>query len=96
MPSTLQKKLYAILHRSFVESRRLAQARNCQQLYDLADTFEIVPGLLENWEDRHLSSLRELLAHYQAKYPEAASDYLSILDMADADFESVFGSRREF
>ncbi len=96
MAPTLRKKLYAILQRSFVETRRLALARDCQQLYDLADTFEVVPGLLEHWEDRHLPYLRGLLTHYQAKYPEAASDYLSILDMTDADFESVFSARRAF
>ena len=96
MPPTLLKKLCAILQRSFVEGRTLAQAGGCQQLYDLADTFEVIPSLLESWEDEHLPYLRDLLAHYQAKYPRSASDYLAILDMADADFECVFGSRAAF
>jgi hypothetical protein len=96
MPNTLRKKLYAILHRSFVESRNLALARNCQQLYDLADTFEVVPPLLENGDDKQLETLRGILAAYQAKYPQTASDYLAILNMPDAEFETVFGSRHAF
>jgi hypothetical protein len=91
MNPTLRRKLYVILQRSFIESRKLALARACQQVYDLADTFEVLPTLLENWQESHLDYVRGALAHYQAKYPETASDYLSILDMADADFDVVFG-----
>jgi hypothetical protein len=38
-----------ILQRSFVELRNLALAQAFQQLYDLADAFEALPTLLENW-----------------------------------------------
>ncbi len=96
MNPTLQKKLYAILQRSFVESRKLALAQNCHQLYDLADTFEVLPTLLEGWQDGHLDYLRGVLAQYQAKYPETASDYVSILDMTEANFEAAFGAREAF
>ena len=57
----------------------------------MADTFEVLPTLLENWQESHLDYVRGLLAHYQAKYAATASDYTSILDMADADFDAVFG-----
>ena len=80
-----------ILQRSFVESRKLALARACQQLYDLADTFEVLPTLLEDWQESHLDYVRDALVHYQAKYPATAADYVSILDMTDADFDAVFG-----
>lgn len=93
MNPILRRKLYVILQRSFIESRKLALARAFEQLYDLADTFEVVPTLLDNWRERDLGFLRESLAHYQAKYAATASDYLSILDMMDADFDAVFGTR---
>jgi hypothetical protein len=90
MNPTLRRKLYVILQRSYVESRKLALARAFQQLYDLADTFEILPILLENWHENHLASVRQALADYQAKYAATACDYVSILDMNDADFDAVF------
>src|SRR5436309_15707967 len=96
MNPILQRKLYAILQRSFIESRNLALAQACQQLYDLADTFEVLPTWLDNWQEGHLGLVRDALAQYQAKYTATASDYLSILDMPDADFEAVFGSRQPF
>ena len=91
MNPTLRRKLYVILQRSYVESRKLALARACQQLYDLADTFEVLPTLLDNWQESHLDYVRGALAHYQEKYAATASDYVSILDMTDADFDAVFG-----
>jgi hypothetical protein len=96
MNPTLLRKLYVILQRSFVESRKLALEQACQQLYDLADTFEVLPTLLENWQASHLDYVREILAHYQGKYAATASDYVSILDMEDAELEDVFGERQTF
>jgi hypothetical protein len=92
MNPILRRKLYLILQRSFVESRKLALAGACQQAYDLADTFEVLPGLLENWQESDLDYVRGALAHYQAKYAQTASDYISIFDMTEADFDAVFGT----
>jgi hypothetical protein len=39
-----------------------------------------------------LDYVRGALAHYQAKYAQTASDYISILDMTEADFDAVFGT----
>ena len=86
----LFQKLHVILHRSLVESRNLALGRNCEQLVDLADTFEIVPEMLTRWKDEDLDVVRKILANYQTKYPGAAYDYLSILDMEDTEFQSVY------
>jgi hypothetical protein len=96
MNPTLRRKLHVILQRGFVESRKLALTQACQQLYDLADTFEVLPTLLENWQKSHLDYVRDALAHYQGKYAATASDYLSILEMTDADFDAVFGGRQAF
>jgi hypothetical protein len=84
------RKLHVILHRSLVESRSLALAQNCQQLYDLADTFEILPSLMARWDAKHLETIRGALQNYQARYKEAAYDYLCILDMDDREFRQVF------
>jgi len=96
MDPTLRRKLYVILQRSYVESRKLALARECQQVYDLADTFEVLPTLLDNWQECHLDYVRGALAHYQAKYAATASDYVSILDMTETNFEAAFGAREAF
>jgi hypothetical protein len=88
-PVVLQK-LHVILHRSLVESRSLALAQNCRQLYDLADTLEILPGLMARWDTQHLDTIRSALQNYQAGYRGAAYDYLSILDMDDREFRQVF------
>jgi hypothetical protein len=96
MNPTLRRKLYVILQRSYVESRKLALARAFQQLYDLADTFEILPSLLENWQESHLAAVRDALTQYQTKYAATASDYVSILDMAEADFDAVFSAGPAF
>lgn len=86
----LFQKLHVILQRSLVESRNLAMNRNCEQLYDLADTFEIVPTLMTRWKDEDLEVVRNSLCHYQSKYRQTAYDYLSILGMDDAEFQAVF------
>jgi hypothetical protein len=65
-------------------------AQNCRQLYDLADTFEILPPLMARWDARHLDTIRGALENYQARYKGAAYDYLSILDMDDREFQQVF------
>jgi len=52
--------------------------------------------MLENWQEPHLAYVRDALGHYQAKYAATASDYLSLLDMNDADFDVVFSAGQAF
>lgn len=87
----LFKKLYYILHRSLVDARNAALAKDHAKVYDLADAFEILPGFMAQWEDGHLDLIRDILARYQAKYGAAAFDYLSILDMDEGHFLDVYG-----
>ncbi|MBL8794386.1 MAG: hypothetical protein JNM56_10810 [Planctomycetia bacterium] len=86
----LIQKLHVVLQRSLVEARNLALSRNCQQLYDLADTFEIVPTLLNRWQDANLEVVQRSIGHYQSKYPGTAYDYLAILDMDEQEFQAIF------
>lgn len=88
-PTTLQQKLLVILQRCFHELRDLASSGQWQQIYDLADTVEIIPALMLRWEEKNLDRVREVLAIYQSKHVHAY-DYLSILNMDDAAFRAVF------
>jgi hypothetical protein len=90
-PQILLHKLLLILHRGFVESRNLALSQNTQALYDLADTFEVVPALMAKGDEDAFAQIRGILAHYQSKRSPSGYDYLAILDMDDAAFEQVHG-----
>ena len=78
-----QVKLLRVLHRAFVQARNLAMKGDCGQLYELADTFEIVPELMANWDGTTLSRLRSILAEYGSSHPNAGYDYVSLLDTDD-------------
>ena len=90
------KKQEMILHRGFVEIRNLALRKAYQQIFDLADTFEIIPAMMENWEEGNLDRVRALLQEYQDKYPGFAFDYVSMLNMSDDKFLEVYDSRVSF
>jgi hypothetical protein len=86
------QKLCFVLHRGFLEVRSLALTNSREQLFDLADTLEELPGLLPAWSDEHLPLLRRLLERYEKKYQGRASEFLSILDMDDAMFRNLFST----
>lgn len=86
----LFQKLLAILHRCLVQMRDLARSGNGRQVHDLADTMEILPEMMVHWKEEDLDRIREILADYQAKYPGTAYDYLSILNMDEAEFLAVY------
>jgi hypothetical protein len=86
------QKLCFVLQRGFLEVRSLALANSREQLFDLADTLEELPGLLPEWSDEHLPLLRRLLERYEKKYQGRASEYLSILDMDDETFRNLFST----
>jgi hypothetical protein len=88
MPDVLFRKLCYILHRGFVEARLLATHRP-QQAHDLADAFEVIPGHIPDWNDESLALIRSYLQTYQSKYGPSPFDYLSVLDMDDAEFMAV-------
>ena len=68
-----------------MESRNLARLKNDEQALDLADTFEVMPGYLPNWDEERLALVRSHLQCYH-KYGAETFDYLSVLDMADEEF----------
>jgi hypothetical protein len=85
----LVRKLHHILHLSYIDARNLALGQHHQQLYDLADYFELIPPLLNDLDETGLGRIRELLGGYQAKYPTAVKNYVSVLDMTEADFHDL-------
>jgi hypothetical protein len=74
--------LLFILHRGLVEARLLAQAGRQQQVFDLADALEPLPGWLAAWKDEYVARVRENLETYAAKYPDAFG-YLDFIDKYD-------------
>ena len=83
----LQARLLRVLHRAFVEARNLALRGDCRQLYELADTFELLPELMTHWDETSLARVRAILAEYQASHPQSGYEYLSLLD-GDAAFQA--------
>ncbi len=73
-------RLLMILHRAFVEVRNLALANGCDQIAELADTFEILPELMAHGDEAELEKIRAILCDYQTRREDSAYDYLSMLD----------------
>jgi hypothetical protein len=82
----LFRKLCFVFHRGFMESRKLARSKNDEQALALADTFEVMPAYLPDWDDERLDLIRSHLKAYQHKYGAETFDYLAVLDMADEEF----------
>jgi hypothetical protein len=64
----LQKRVLYILHLGLVEIRNLALTAGQQQIADLADAMEILPGLLDKGGSEDLELIRHVLKDYQEKY----------------------------
>jgi hypothetical protein len=79
-PAAIQTRLLHILHRAFVHARNLAQGGDCRQLYELADTFEILPELMTQWDQTTVDRIRAILAEYDAGHPNCGYEYLSLLN----------------
>jgi hypothetical protein len=79
-PAVVQTGLLHVLHRSFVQARNLALKGDCQQLYDLADTFELLPELMVHWDESTLSRIRSILSEYESNHPQSGYEYVSLLD----------------
>lgn len=89
----LHKKMLYVLHWAFVNIRNQALAEGNEKLAALADTFEIIPTLLANWDDQHLDLIRQILGDFQRKNADNAPtyDFLSVLEMDDAKFREIYG-----
>src|SRR5713101_3407795 len=79
-PAVVQTGLLRVLHRAFVQARNLALKGDCQQMYDLADTFELLPELMAQWDESTLGRIRSILSEYESNHPQSGYEYLSLLD----------------
>ena len=66
-----------------VQARNLALKGDCQQLYDLADTFELLPELMARWDESTLGRIRSILMEYESNHPQSGYEYVSLLDGDD-------------
>jgi hypothetical protein len=82
IPHHVYERLLFILHRGLVEARLLAQAGRTQQIFDLADALEPLPGWMASWNDEHLDATRLNLQAYATKYPDAFR-YIDYVDMCE-------------
>jgi hypothetical protein len=64
----LQRRLLYILHVGLVEIRNLALGMENQEIAELADALEILPGLIDRGADLELELIRFVLKEYQDKY----------------------------
>ena|SRR5437660_249208 len=87
-PAFVQLRLLRVLHRAFVQARNLALKGNCQQLYDLADTFELLPELMTHWDETTFARIRRILTEYESGHPQCGYEYLSLLDGDDSAFQA--------
>lgn len=77
----LRRRILFILHRGFTEVRNLALiGGSTEQIADLADALEIIPGMLLRWDADQWDMLRFVLKNYEDKYPTGRFDYTPYLD----------------
>jgi hypothetical protein len=82
-PAAVQVSLLRVLHRAFVQARNMAMSGNTRHVCDLADTFEVIPELMANWDDTTLQRIREILAEYQSAHADCGYEYVSLLAGTD-------------
>ena len=87
-PTLVQARLLRVLHRAFVQARNLALKGDCQQVYDLADTFELLPELMARWDETTIGRIRSILAEYESCHPQSGYEYLSLLDGEDTAIQA--------
>ncbi len=76
LPDNLAKKLLYVIHHGLTDIRNLALGAGNEQIAALADALEILPGIIDHWEDDRLELIRFVLKTYEDKYPGRAFDYL--------------------
>jgi hypothetical protein len=79
-PPEVLLRLLFILHRGFVEARNLGYAGRSEQIAELADAMEVLPGELLKWDERSMELVRFALKNYEDKFPGCRYDYSPYLD----------------
>lgn len=74
-----QRRLLFVLHRGLVEARQLSLAHRTDQLFDLADALEPIPGCLTEDCCGRLDEIRSNLQAYEERYHGSCFEYLPYL-----------------
>jgi len=79
-PDHVLHNVLFVLHLGLSDLRYVAKAGRTEQAFELADTLENIPGLLDEWAEGHLDLIKKQLELYQAKYSSiSSSDYAKYL-----------------
>jgi hypothetical protein len=85
LPNDKQREaLCDMMYQAFVEIRALGWAGRAGQASDLADAFHNLPKEMYGWGRWDVEGFRQMLQHYQDKYPRAVHggrDYLAMFDL---------------
>lgn len=79
-PPDLTGRILYILYRGLTEIRNLGYGGRSEQIAELADALELLPGMLVRWDDKSLEMLQFVLSDYERKYPVGRYDYTPYLD----------------
>jgi hypothetical protein len=80
IPHDLERRLHFILHLGLTQARSLALAAGNEQIADLTDALELLPALMDRWDEENLRTVRFVLETYQKKYPGGSYDFLAYLE----------------
>jgi hypothetical protein len=80
----LRERVLYVLHRGLVEIRLLAQAGKLDQVRDLADILEVMPGWLSDGskDNPSAASIKADLQLYEQRYP-GSFNYSDFIDKYD-------------
>ena len=82
-PVELTRRLLYILHYGLCDIRNLALGQGHDEIAELADALEILPGMIDHWDEDRADMVHFVLANYQSKYPGRAFDYVAHAEQYD-------------
>jgi hypothetical protein len=74
-----QRRLLFVLHRGLVEARQLSLARKTEQLFELTDALEPIPGCVIEDGATRLDEIRSNLRAYEQRYQGLCFEYTPYL-----------------
>jgi hypothetical protein len=75
-------RLLFILHRGLVQLRELGRSHGHDQVAELADALEWIPGRIPDLQLEELKSIKSSLETYQKQYPSTRFEYVSYMENA--------------
>ena len=83
--NNLQCRLLYILHCGCVEARLLALGKKHEQIFELMDILELIPGCINQIDSdekkRYIEIIRQSFIEYGKRFPYCFGNYIRILDV---------------